>query len=140
MMKKGNETTHNLVMFPRSLCVDIILPQHPPTPTKGINEAELLNFEDLTQLMLTLAVSVVTSSNKGLNSVVFSLIDPFPNKPLFLRVCSVSLLKTLREKEKLLVASNFSFSHSVCYPSQKLSAIFIKSEIVVCKFFQIGRV
>ena len=40
-------------------------------------------------------------------------INPFPNKPWFLRVCRTSLLKTLREKEKLLVTSNFSFSHSV---------------------------
>ena len=29
--------------------------------------------------------------------------NPFPNKPWFLRVCSSSLLKTLRENEKLLV-------------------------------------
>ena len=40
----------------------------------------------------------------------------YPNKPLFLRICSMNLLKTLWEKEKLLVTSNFSFSHSVCYP------------------------
>ena len=39
-------------------------------------------------------------------------INPFPNKPWFLPVCSTSLLKTLREKEKLLVTSNFSFYHS----------------------------
>ena len=39
--------------------------------------------------------------------------NPFPNKPWFLRVCSKSLLKTLWEKEKLLVTSNFSFSHRV---------------------------
>ena len=52
--------------------------------------------------------------------------NPFPNKPWFLRVCSISLLKTLREKEKLLVTSNFSFSHSVFYPFRKLSAIFIQ--------------
>ena len=39
--------------------------------------------------------------------------NPFPNKPWFLRVCSTGLLKTLWEKEKLLVMSNFSFSHSV---------------------------
>ena len=43
-------------------------------------------------------------------------LNPFPNKPWFLRVCSTSLLKSLREKEKLLVTSNFSFSHSVFYP------------------------
>ena len=34
--------------------------------------------------------------------------------------------------------SNFSFSHSVFYPSEELSAIFIEFEIVVCKFFQFG--
>ena len=61
-------------------------------------------------------------------------------KPWFLRVCSTSLLKTLWEKEKLLVTSNFSCSHSVFYLSGELSAIFIKFEIVVCKLFQFGRV
>ena len=45
--------------------------------------------------------------------------NPFPNKPWFLRVCSTSLLKTLWEKEKLLVTSNFSFSHSVFYPFRR---------------------
>ena len=40
-------------------------------------------------------------------------VNPFPNKPLFLHVCCASLLKTLWEKEKLLVKSNFFFSHSV---------------------------
>ena len=52
-------------------------------------------------------------------------VNPFPNKPWFLRI---SLLKTLLEKEKLLVASTFG----------ELSAIFIKLEIVVCKLFQFG--
>ena len=47
-------------------------------------------------------------------------LNPFPNNPWFLRVCSTSLLKTLREKEKLLVTNNFSFSHSVFYPFLKL--------------------
>ena len=60
-------------------------------------------------------------------------INPFPNKPWILRVCITSLLRTLLEKEKLLVRSNFSFSHSVFYLFGELSAIFIKSEIVVCK-------
>ena len=44
------------------------------------------------------------------------------------------------KKEKLLVTSNFSFSHSVFYSYRILSAIFIQSEIVVCKLFQFGRV
>ena len=64
----------------------------------------------------------------------------FSNKPCFLSVCSTSSLKTLWEKEKLLVTSNFSFSHSVYYSSGELSAIFIKSEIVVDKIFQFGPV
>ena len=42
-----------------------------------------------------------------------SLLNPFPNKPWFLPVCSTSPWKTLREKEKLLIMSNFSISHSV---------------------------
>ena len=66
-------------------------------------------------------------------------VNPFPNKPLFLRVFSTSLLcvGTLWEKEKLIVKSNFSFSHSVFYPFVELSSIFIKFEIVVCKPFQV---
>ena len=67
-------------------------------------------------------------------------VNPFPNKPWFLRVCSTSLLKTLWEKEKLLVTSNFSFSSSVFYPIFELSTIFIKFKIVVCKPFEFGRV
>ena len=43
---------------------------------------------------------------------VYTLLHPFPNKPRFSRVCSRSLLKTLWEKEKLLVTSNFSFPPS----------------------------
>ena len=70
----------------------------------------------------------------------FMGLNPFPNKPWFLRACNSSLLKTLREKEKLLVTSNFSFSHSVFYPFGELSAIFIQFEIVVCKHFDFGRV
>ena len=73
-------------------------------------------------------------------SKIFLPFNPFPNKPWFLRVYSESLLKTLREKEKLLVTSNFSFYHSIFYLFGRLSAIFFKFEIVVCKLFQFGRV
>ena len=69
-----------------------------------------------------------------------NLINPFPNKPWFLRVCRTSLLKTLWEKEKLLVASNFSFPHSVFYLFGELSAIFVKLKFVVCNLIQFGRV
>ena len=70
--------------------------------------------------------------------VMAESVNPFPNKPWFLLVCSTSLLKTLWEKEKLLITSNFSFSHSVFYVFRELSSIFITFEIVVCKLFQFG--
>ena len=62
---------------------------------------------------------------------------PFPKQSLVLHVCSMSLLKTLLEKEKLLVKSSFSFSHSVFYPFGELSAIFIKVKIIVYKSFSL---
>ena len=61
--------------------------------------------------------------------------NPFPNK-----LWSTGLLKTLWEKEKLLVPSNFSFSHSVFYSFGELSGIFIKFEVVVCELLQFGRI
>ena len=66
------------------------------------------------------------------------IINPFPNKRFFLCVCSTSLLRTRLEKQKLLVKSNFSFSHSIFYLLGELSAILIKFRIVICKLF--GRV
>ena len=65
---------------------------------------------------------------------------PFPSMPWYLLVYSTKFPKTLWEKEKLLVQSNFSFSHSVFYLFGEFSAIFVKSKIVVCKLFQFGRV
>ena len=67
---------------------------------------------------------------------VFEPFNTFPNKPWFFRVGSTSLLKTLWEKEKLLVTSNFSFSRSDFYPLGELSAIVIKFEIAIFYFFQ----
>ena len=67
-------------------------------------------------------------------------VNPFPNKCWYLRVCRSSLLKTLWEKEKLLVTSNFSFSHNVFYLFGELSAMFIKFKIVICKVFHFGPV
>ena len=55
-----------------------------------------------------------------------TVLNPFPNKPWFLRVYSTSLLKTLWEKEKLLVTSNFSFSHSLFYPFKELFFHFLQ--------------
>ena len=80
------------------------------------------------------------SSIKQLTDICVKRFKPFPNKPWFLRVCSTSLLKTLWEKEKLLITSDFSFFPSVFYPFGDFSAVFTKLEILVCKLFQFGRV
>ena len=49
-----------------------------------------------------------------------------------------SLLKTLWEKEKMLVTSIFSFSHNVFYPSLNKFQFFSYIYFVVCKCFQFG--
>ena len=64
------------------------------------------------------------------DKVFENLFNHFPSKPCFLRVYIRSRLKTIWEKEKLLVF----------YPFGELSAIFIEFEIVVCKLFEFGRV
>ena len=66
--------------------------------------------------------------------------NPFPYNDTFWRPWETSLLKTLWEKEKLLVRSNLSFTHSLFSPFRELSAIFIKFKIVICRLFQFGLV
>ena len=64
----------------------------------------------------------------------------FPKQALVLRVCSRSLLKTLWEKEKLLVTSNFSFSHSVLYSFVYFQPFPSKLKVLSANFFKFGRV
>ena len=52
---------------------------------------------------------------------------------------AVHLLKSLWGKEILFITSSFSFSHSVFNPFGELSTSFIRSKIVVCKLFQLGK-
>ena len=75
-------------------------------------------------------------SDLTLSSIGFCL-NPFPSKPWFLHVCVKSLLKTLLEKEKLLVTSNFSFSHHVFYPFGELSAISSNSKSLPANSFNL---
>ena len=67
-------------------------------------------------------------------------VNPFSHNDTFWRPWETSLWKTLWEIEKLLVTSNFSFTHSVFYPLRELSGIFMKFKIVVCRLFQFGPV
>ena len=87
--------------------------------------------------VLSFHLPLILLHPKPLYNITF---NPFQNKSLFLRVCSANILKTLWEKEILLVTSEFSFSHSIFYPFGELSVIFIEFEAVASKLFQFGRV
>ena len=112
------------------LGIDRVIYSKSPGPCKtvliGIKSAEL---NDVTQ----------PKCYRLPTNITLIVLNSFPNKPWFLRVYSASLLKTLWEKEKLLVTSNFSFSHSVFYPFGKLFTISIWFIVVVCKLFQFGK-
>ena len=76
---------------------------------------------DNRSLLLNEPLAWLYESHSALN-----ILKPFPNKSYCLRVCITRLLKTLWEKEKLLITSNFSFSHNVFYPFEEFSSIFTK--------------
>ena len=92
-----------------------------------------MHFKMLSEICFNLDQSEIVWSGNGKS------LNSFPDKPLFLRVCSTSLLKTLWEKEKLLLTSNFYFFQSVFYLFGELSAIFIKLKIVICKLLEGSR-
>ena len=74
-------------------------------------------------------------------NLCYDVLTLSPRSPCFyLSAVQKKSFKTLWEKEKLLLTSNFSFSHSVSFPFGELSTIFIKSKIVVCIRFEFGRV
>ena len=68
-------------------------------------------------------------------SVFWSILTGSRTSPCFFYLSAVSLLKTLLEKEKLPVTSNFFLSNSVFYPLWKLSATFIEFRISYAKSF-----
>ena len=97
----------------------------------------ILYFTWLVPILLkTLVIrnSLTKPNPKMLNSETLFFFNPFPNKPWFLHVCSTSLSKHCG-KRRMLIMSNFSSSHNVFYTFGEISAIFIHSEIVVCKLF-----
>ena len=63
-------------------------------------------------------------------------VNPLLHKYSFRHISTKQLLKTLREKEKLLVTSNFSFSHNVFYSIKVLTSYiyFLLKWLVVLGF------
>ena len=121
-----------------TLAVKVVL--NPNTTNQPTNQASQYKIQFLSPLLYNQKKKRQTSTTKNsliqchatlyckcsniFEYVTGKRVNPFPKKACFLRVCSTSLLKTLWEKEKLLVTSNFSFSHSVFYPFDELFAIF----------------
>ena len=66
---------------------------------------------------------------------MYGLLTLFQISPGFYVSCITSLLKTLWEKEKLLLTSNFSFPTVFSTPLENFVPFFIKLEIVVSKLF-----
>ena len=65
--------------------------------------------------------------------------NPFPHNDTFWRPWETGLLKTLWEKEKLLITSNFSFTQSVCYPFREVSVFSSNSTVSSADCFNLDQ-
>ena len=108
------------------------------SPCPDCTFCELSMSQDVFHTIINTTPCMVHSSSlyRKLHTDVLTLtamnkltLNLFPNKPLFLRVCSLSLLRAIS-----------SFPTVIFYPFGKLSAIFIKFKTVVYKPFQFGRI
>ena len=79
-----------------------------------MGKGEIARYEQFLLFPQCFQKACFPGTSKGV--IVWEWVNPFKNKPWFLRDCSASLLKTLWEKNKLLRTSNFFFSHSVFQP------------------------
>ena len=94
-------------------------------------------------LMVPIIRSMLNASNQLLSQYSvnhLSHINPFPNKPWFLHVGRMSLLKTLREKKKIARNKQFLLFPQCFLPFQRTLNCFIKFNIIVYKLFQFQRV
>ena len=103
---------------------------------EGVVKSLQTTILNLMKMALLFKIISATIDYKVVDSVDLTISQTSPG----FYVSALQVLKTLWVKEKLLVTSNFFFSHSVFYPFGELSAIFIRFKIVVCKLFEFGRV
>ena len=81
------------------------------------------------------------STGRGIKSLLLTaLVLLFTTQSRLLMILKNKHLKTLWEKEKMLVSSILSFSNNVFYPSQNNFEISRHIYFVVCKCFQFGPV
>ena len=113
MLRVYNEAQANLLKCGKFL-------QH-DGPTFGLEEEDGMEQNHTTTMLLWYYLTLSQTSR------------------VFLRFSSARLLKTLWEKEKLLVTSNFSFSHSVSNHLDLFPLFSSKFKIAFCKLV-LGRV
>ena len=126
---------HMYVIFTSRYCFLSKCAQYDPSCRRALKHYSFIH-----SFIIAAILNLVSAGASNLDKAKVCMFNPFPNKPLFLCVCSTSLLKTLWKKKKLLIMSKFSFSHSVFDLFRELSAIFNKFEIVICNLFKFGRV
>ena len=100
-----------------SFCPSVFKRSIPQDPEKQVlfgNGLTKILLERARDILVNLLSSAMTYLRQMLTSTVHLTL--FLNKCWFLHVCSTSLYKPLLKTEKLLITSNFSFSHSVFSP------------------------
>ena len=70
--------------------------------------SQFLHYDDNNTDIKAKAIIQVFSKNSQAYKTILMSINPSQNKPVLLRVCSTSLMKTLWEKEQLLFPTAFS--------------------------------
>ena len=92
----------------------------------GLNQLDLSTMvrKTLCKMEKMLVTYIFSFSHSDYKACLRQLLNPFPNNPHFLHVCSKSLLKTLCKKEKLIFYENFlPFSSNVNCRLHRLSAL-----------------
>ena len=72
----------------------------------SLGKGEIARYEQFLLFPQLFQKARFPGASKGV--IVWEWVNPFPNMPLFFPVCSASFLKTLWQKEKLLITSHFS--------------------------------
>ena len=88
---------------------------------KVINVREKMKAKKADALILT-----------ALDEIACKYVNPLLNNPWFSKSWERRLFKTLREKEKMPVTSNFTFSHNVFCPITEHKLIYTNVTFVFC--------
>ena len=144
-----NKSFHFSFSFYVDVCTGIMLPNN--SHHKMLISLFMLNNEELFFLYKLLIYSVIKFAVMFFNDIFkkgqedcplpdvwcFLNFNTFPHTDAFWRLCSRPLWKTLWQKEKLLMMSNFSLCHNV-FNSSNITLSFTDVFLIVAKMFQMS--